>query len=200
MTVASSNGVEGAGNGVETGVGSGTNASATTNALIAPSGNVPTAMVGCGTAVEVAVGITVGVDVGGTEVAVGTDVSVAIGMSVAVGGTSVGVGGTTVEVLVGTGDGVGTGVDVGGMGTRVAVAGSVVGTTVLGTVVEVAGGACCSTVVEVGTADGELADVGAAELDVQPAATSSTRKASNVDSRVAREILKDFLFTDAETT
>ena len=185
---------------METGVGSGTNDSETVNAVITPSGSVPTATVGCGTGVEVGSGTVVDVDVGGTEVAVGTDVSVATGTSVAVGGTSVGVGGTTVEVLVGTGDGVGTGVDVGGVGTRVAVAGSVVGTTVLGTVVEVAGGACCSTVVEVGTANGVLADVGAAELDVQPDATISTNKANSGVSRATREILNNFLFTVVETT
>ena len=75
-----------------------------------------------------------------------------------------------------------------------------VGTTVLGTVVEVAGGACCSTVVEVGTANGVLADVGAAELDVQPDATISTNKANSGVSRATREILNDFLFTVVETT
>ena len=194
MAVATSNGVEGAGNGVETGVGSGTNASETVNAVITPSGSVPTATVGCGTGVEVGSGIVVGVDVGGTEVAVGIGVSVATGMAVAVGGTSVGVGGTTVRVLVGSG------VDVGGVGTRVAVAGRVVGTTVSGTVVEVGGGACCSTAVEVGTAEGGLVAIGVAELDVQPDATISTNKANSGVSRATREILNDFLFTVAETT
>jgi hypothetical protein len=192
--VASSNGVEGAGNGVETGVGSGTNASETVNAVITPSGSVPTATVGCGTGVEVGSGMVVGVGVGGTEVAGGTGVSVATGIDVAVGGTSVGVGGTTVGVLVGTG------VDVGGMGTRVAVAGRVVGTTVSTTVMEVGIGACCSAAVEAGTAAGVLADVGAAELDVQPDATISTNKTNSGVSRATREILNDFFFTDAETT
>ena len=139
-----------------------------------------------------------GVDVGGTEVAVGTGVSVATGTSVAVGGTSVGVGGTTVGVLVGAG--VGTGVDVGGVGTRVAVAGRVVGTTVSGTAVEVGIGACCSTVVDVGAAEGGFVAIGAAELDVQPDTTISTKMANSGDSRMAREILNDFLFTVAETT
>ena len=145
-----------------------------------------------------------GVDVGGTEVAVGTGVSVATGTVVAVGGTSVGVGGTTVGVPVGTGGTVGievwTGVDVGGTGTRVAVAGRVVGTTVSGTVVEVGVGACWATAVEFGTAEGGLVAVGAAELDVQPETTISTKTANSCDNRVTREILNDFLFTDVETT
>lgn len=153
-------------------------------------------VVDVGTGVSVAIGTAVAV--GGTVVAIGTGVSVATGTAGAVGGTSVGVGGTTVGVLVGVG--VGTGVDVGGAGTRVAVAGSVVGTTVSGTVVEVVGGTCCSTAVALGTTDGVLADVGAVELDVQPDVTISMKKANSGVSRVAREILNDFLFTDAETT
>jgi hypothetical protein len=198
VTVASSNGVERAGNAVENGVGTGTNASETVNAVITPSGSVPVATVGCGTGVEVGTGIDVGVDVGGTVVDVGTGVSVATGTAVAVGGTSVGVSGTTVGVLVCVG--VGTGVDVGGAGTRVAVADSVVGTTVSGTIVEVVGGTCCSTAVALGTTAGVLADVGAVELDVQPDVTISMKKANSGVSWVAREILNDFLFTDPDPT
>jgi len=140
----------------------------------------------------------VGVGVGGAEVAVGIGVSVATGTAVAVGGTSVGVDGTTVGLLVGAG--VGIGVDVGGVGTRVAVAGRVVGATVSGTVVEVGKCGCCSTAVEVGIAEGGLVAIGAVELDVQPDATISTEKANSDASRVAREILNDFLFTVAEIT
>jgi hypothetical protein len=54
--------------------------------------------------------------------------------------------------------------------------------------------------VDVGAAEGGFVAIGAAELDVQPETTISTKMANNGDSRMAREILNDFLFTVAENT